>query len=84
MEAGVSGRDNLAVIFLDESMVTSLNLNPLEYDLDEAGTIPGANRFTNPSEKTCRKPGISATIDILVNKMKVIKALISHTKQWRI
>jgi hypothetical protein len=66
---------------LDESMTTSLNFNPLEYDSSaEAGTISGANRFTIPSEKTCRKPGISGTMNILVIGDQ---ALMFHTKQWR-
>jgi hypothetical protein len=41
-------------------------LNPSEYDSAESGTVSEANRFTEPSEKTWRYPGASATMDIFV------------------
>lgn len=55
-----SGRKIRAVMGFDGSMITSLDLYPLD-DSEEAAAITGAKRFTDRSEKTWRKPGDSAT-----------------------
>ncbi|KAF8402810.1 hypothetical protein HHK36_010901 [Tetracentron sinense] len=64
-EPGVSGRKSLAEIGSVRSMITSFDLYPLD-NSGEAGEISGAKHFTDPSEKTWRKSGASATIDIFL------------------